>query len=136
MRVSLPNNSNTVKAAYIYRDACKSKANDDGSYECVAYGSYGFMFDSISLATITNKNSHEQENKTLVHEFSHFYGTRDHHNINGSASTQDLIEETGNEGYNRYCIHGEEKDNEFVVNNLIICDGCKSEIMKNRNKYS
>ena len=70
----------------------------------------------------------------FVHEFGHMYSTIDHYG-GGAWSTQEIIEETGNYGYNMNCIYGEYKECENIKSNLVICDGCKSLIIANRNRY-
>ena len=42
----------------------------------------------------------------------------------------------GYELYNSNCIYGEYKDTPSVISNLTICDGCKSVIEANRNRYN
>lgn len=65
----------------------------------------------------------------------HLYGVRDHYG-NGTPSTDSIIEETGNMGYNEECIYGEDTYDLSVINNLTICDGCKSIIEANKARYN
>ena len=44
--------------------------------------------------------------------------------------------QTGNNGYNKNCIYGENRENDDVLEEYIICDGCKSIIEDNKNLYN
>lgn len=93
----------------------------------------GMALSNKGVAMVMNFGSDESSQKTTIHEFGHFYGVKDHYS--GIAkSTEQIIEETGNIGYNRLCIYGE--DSLEAINGFIICDGCKSMIENNIDKFN
>ena len=128
LRIPFPNISNEVKIAYWGHDYCTEHNHSGRSFNGLAY-------DSIGLAIITNFSSQTSETKTLIHEFGHFYGVIDHYGSSG-LSTDQIIVQTGNNGYNRNCIYGENRENDDVLKEYIICDGCKSIIENNKNLYT
>lgn len=71
---------------------------------------------------------------TVVHEFGHLYGAPDHY-AGTTKSTEEINREYGSELFERKCIYGEDRLQSEVANGLIICAGCRAEIMKNRNRY-
>ena len=80
-----------------------------------------------------NDNNHS-ELKTILHEIGHWYGVKDHYG--GDVDSTDSIDPDKNLGYSKDCIYGENKENENVAGNLILCDGCKNIIQKNLNGYN
>lgn len=73
---------------------------------------------------------------TVVHEVGHWLKAPDHYGSSGELSTDDI--NVGKEGnpFNRACIYGEDRDKDPAQTNLIICQGCKNEIMKGiEDKY-
>ncbi len=70
----------------------------------------------------------------FVHEFNHLYDVEDHYGAQG-PSTQDMINE-GRIGYSENCIHGENRNNPDVYENLVLCDGCRAEIESYLWKYN
>ena len=92
-------------------------------------------FTNRGYVAVMNFSSSASELKTLVHEINHLYGVLDHYAIDDVPSTQEIMNQTGNNGYNRACIHGEDKENLGVLSNLTICDGCKSILQTNRTRY-
>ena len=50
-------------------------------------------------------------------------------------TTDQIIAETGNTGYNRNCIYGENKETSSVLSDYTICDGCKSIVKANIDRY-
>ncbi len=128
LRVPHPDVSSCVKVAYIGHEFCVSDEHDNHPF-------FGVTYPDIGLSAITNFESEEDETRTLIHEFGHFFKVEDHYGRNGKT-TEEIIISSGNTGYNRNCIYGENKETSSVTNNYIICDGCKSLIMKNANRYS
>ena len=129
-RVSVPNTSITLKVAFIGHDNCVIINN---SHRSNPY--YGLAFTSLGYVGVMNFSSSASELKTLVHEFNHLYGVLDHYDSGNAPSTEEIRKQTGNYGYSEYCIHGEEKEDPTVLNNLTICDGCKSILQANRTRY-
>lgn len=83
---------------------------------------------------ITNFQGKEKEIKTLIHEFGHHYNVEDHYG--GSAKSTQEIDPTGELGYSRDCIWGENKESDHVIDNYMICDGCRRIIEDNIEKYN
>lgn len=130
LRIPFPNTAAYVRVAYIGHDNC---AKVNGLHKPNYY--YGLTYESIGLVTVMNFDTAASETKTLVHEFGHLYMAPDHYG--GSVpTTEEIIEQTGNTGFSKNCIYGENKNTTSVINNLTICDGCAAVILANRNKYS
>jgi hypothetical protein len=127
-RIPFPDLTSFVKVAYIGHEICTEDNHTSHPY-------YGLTYPTIGLASVTNFYSETSETKTLLHEFGHFYGVIDHYG--GSAkSTEQMKNETGNNGYNRNCIYGENKESLLVLSEFTICDGCKDRIMTNINRFN
>ena len=129
-RVTRPNTSENVKIAFIGHNNCEVSGINHYSNPY-----YGLCYYNLGLMGIMNFVSEAQETKTLVHEFGHLYFVEDHYGGN-TRTTEQMIQETGNTGYSRNCIYGENKDQASVYNNLVICDGCASVIIANKNRFS
>lgn len=128
LRIPFPNLSHTVKVAYIGHELCTETSHTGCPY-------YGLTYESIGLATIMNFSSEESETKTFIHEFGHFYGIEDHYG--GSAkSTDEIRDDTGNAGYSEFCIYGENRECDSVLNNYTICDGCKTTLRNNMSRFN
>ena len=84
---------------------------------------------------ITNFTGSAAELKTTVHEFGHIYGAPDHYG-GSQLSTQEIIELTGDSRFSQYCIYGEQKDSDGIVDKVTICAGCRAVIESNRNMYN
>ena len=50
-------------------------------------------------------------------------------------STEEMNSITGNNLFSRQCIYGENREQDSVLSNCTICDGCWAEIMKNVADY-
>lgn len=72
----------------------------------------------------------------MIHKFGHLYGVKDHYDIGDVPSTDEIKITSDNDGYSKYCIYGENKDEASVYNTVTICNGCKSVIMANKDKYN
>lgn len=129
-RVPRPDISEYVTMAFIGHNNC---IVNGGSHYSNPY--YGLCYATLGLMGIMNFESEAQETKTLIHEFGHLYGVKDHYG-GSTQTTTEIIQSTGNTGYSRNCIYGENKDQEEVYTNLVICDGCASLIIANKNKFS
>ena len=129
-RIPRPNLSEFVTLAFIGHNNCVVSGNSH-----ITNPYYGLCNFAIGVMSITNFSSEAQETKTFVHEFGHLYNVEDHYG-NGTKTTTEIIQATGNTGYNRNCIYGENKDQEDIYTNLIICDGCASLIIANKDKFS
>ena len=127
LRIPFPDVSSTVKVAYIGHDYCTETNHSYRQYNGYAYVTKG-------LASITNFGSEASETKTLIHEFGHFYGVIDHYG-ESTQTTAQITASTGNTGYSEDCIYGENKGNPAVLVNFTICDGCKSIIEDNSDRY-
>ena len=132
-RIPFPDITETFKIAYIGHAICWDEPNEGCSRNNNLH-MYGCTWSEYGLMIITNHISVDDEIKTTVHEFGHMYGAIDHYG-EGTSSTDEIIEKTGNMGYSRYCIYGEEKSNVNVLADLTICDGCRDIIISNLRSY-
>ena len=128
LRIPFPDTSLEVKVAYLGHQFCIANTHLHFPY-------FGLAYPDIGLAAITNFSNVASETKTLIHEFGHFYGVIDHYG-GTELSTEDIINETGNLGYSAYCIYGENKETDDVLENYTICEGCKSIIESNKSLYN
>ena len=67
------------------------------------------------------------ETKTTVHEIGHLFGALDHCGLT-YPSTEEFNKKFDTNPFSKFCIYGEKKDDSQVLNNLLICDGCKAVI--------
>ncbi len=93
----------------------------------------GLAYTKLGLCGVMNFGTPSNETKTMLHEFGHLYGVDDHYGGDGKT-TQELISE-GKIGYSEYCIYGENRNSDEVLENYTICDGCKTLIASNYNRY-
>ena len=121
LRIPFPDLSRTFRMAYIGHNTCCII----GKHYSSPY--YGLTYSSIGLMTITNTASEASETKTMVHEFGHLFDAPDHYG-GSQPSTRDMNAETGDTSFNENCIYGEHKDDQEVMENLTICEGCKARI--------
>lgn len=130
LRVSFPDISSTTRMVFFGRQSC---ATVDGTHYSNPY--YGLTYPYLGLISITNFVSLESELKTIVHEFGHLYFAPDHYG--GSVqSTNDLNDSLNTDLFSINCIYGENKDTDYVITNMIICDGCKAYILANADRFS
>lgn len=135
--IPYPDPSSSLKMAYTGHDNCIAVRDAQGTFKRHADNPYnGLANRPLGLALVMRFSTVSAQTFTTVHEFGHLYGVIDHYGGSGIASTNDRIEATGNPGYSRLCMYGEDKINDNVVSNLIICEGCKDIINENRNKYN
>lgn len=83
-------------------------------------------------AAISNHSTVYSQKQTTVHEFGHFFRALDHYG-GTEKSTIDLQLEYPGAGYSPTCIYGEERIDTSVMQNMTICDGCKSAIRSGIN---
>lgn len=133
-RIPLPDTSSSVKMAYIGHQNCIQDVveTENGTVMTVHKSNpyFGICYPGLGLMAITNFSFFDSEQKTILHEFGHLYGTVDHHGIGGTPGST----ETGTE-YNRACIYGEDKEESYVMEDLLLCNGCKAMIRANRNMH-
>lgn len=51
-------------------------------------------------------------------------------------ATQDMNDRTSGAPYSSYCIYGEDKEDADVMNNYIICDGCRARMQAQASRFS
>lgn len=93
-------------------------------------------FSYIDLVAIMNDSSSTPELGTVIHEFGHLYGVKDHYGGTVGTTTEEMRNKYEDREYSEDCIYGENKFNSDVIAETKICDGCKSWIIENRNCYS
>ena len=130
-RIPFPNINNNTLLVFIGHRICKGYDADTGNDE---EGPLGLSWIDYGIASITNFDSTESEMKTIAHEIGHWYGAPDHYNIGDVPSTAELSASLGY-NFNSKCIYGEDKENSSVINNLVICEGCRTYIEANRGKF-
>ncbi len=136
-RMNFPKIESGLKMTYIGHLTCSVYRNSAGGFISHANGdTLGLTFREIGVCNVMNFNSANDETKTMVHEFGHLYDAPDHYGIGSVPTTQEKIDITGDNRFSEYCIYGEEKSNSDVVENLIICNGCKAIITANRNRFN
>ena len=136
-RMNFPKIESGLKMIYIGHLTCSVYRDSAGEFIDHDNGNtLGLTFSELGVATVMNFNSANDEIKTMIHEFGHFYGAPDHYGIGSAPTTQEQINITGDNRFSQYCIYGEEKSNSNVVENLIICNGCKAIITANRNRFN
>lgn len=136
LRIPFPDTDVSVKMAYIGHDNCVATRDSSGTLLNHSNNPYnGLTYSNIGLITVMNFNGASSETRTALHEFGHLYGAPDHYG-GSQPTTEQIIESTGNTGFNSYCIYGENRESPSVLSDLTICDGCKSFIEANRNKYN
>jgi len=134
-RVPLPNISSSFKVLFTGHDNCRIKTDENGNSVHETNTFAGLAYYTVGLVAVMNFSSLESELKTLVHEIDHIYGVMDHYDWGDAPTTEEIKNETGNYGYDRNCIHGENKNTTNVMNNLIICQGCKDIIEANKKAF-
>ena len=131
LRITPPDMTQTFRMAYIGHPTCL--VGDDGKHR----GAYlGLTYPARGLITITNFDSLESEIKTMVHEFGHLYDAPDHYGIGDVPTTTQYKIQTGDYRFNENCIYGDNKEDESVLSNLTICDGCRAVIEQNSKNYN
>ena len=135
-RMTFPNLNSAVKLTYIGHSFCNVYRNDDGEFIAHEYDDlYGLTYSQLGVCTVMNFDGVDSETKTMIHEFGHLYGAPDHYG-GSTLSTAQIKDETGDNRFSEYCIYGEERNEAIVLDNLLICDGCKARIDSNRNRFS
>lgn len=81
---------------------------------------------SLGLALTCRHDSDLGAFASLVHEVGHLLEARDH---DGEGMTNDFNDQEGEVIYNDNCIYGGEKRTASVYENLMICDGCRKDIL-------
>ena len=129
--INPPNTNVTLKLAYIGHQTCYYQGNEHeyGGIVGLANMDYGLAM------VASNGASEASELKTSLHEFCHLYGAPDHYNRLGAPSTAEKNSEVEGAPFSEDCIFGEYKNNDYVMNNLLICAGCRDAIESNKNEY-
>lgn len=126
-RITPPNINNNVLLVFVGHKYCRDNAQGNHNFG----GINGMAHRSSGFCMITNVGSELSERKTIMHELGHLFAANlDHYGGNG-PTTQDK-----GQGYSSLCIYGEDRENADVLNNLIVCDGCKAAIIAKSNKFN
>ena len=129
-RITFPNIDENTLLVFSGHDVCRIQDDKHkGRYNGLAWSDYG-------IALITNFGTSDSEKRTIIHEIGHWYGAPDHYDIGDIPSTTEIQQQTGDSRFNSNCIYGENKSSQNVVDNLIICDGCKARIIENIRTFS
>jgi len=136
-RIGAPSSSDTVKMAFLGQTMCVANSNG----QCSPVGFRGHIIDGNDTVAIISSESEQEECLTAIHEFGHLYGILDHYSLeeSGYMGTDMMNRIYGYRGYtfSETCIYGEGKFNDNAVNaNVIICEGCRSWVLENRDRYS
>ncbi len=133
-RIPFPDNLTTLKAVYTGHKCCRIINTGEDSNQHAGMPN-GIAYTAIGITMLFNTSSTLSNARVLLHEFGHFYGAPDHYNVN-CPSTEEIQLQTGNYGFNRECIYGEDRNTDNVLSNLTICDGCRAEIESYLWKYN
>ena len=126
LRIPFPDISQSVKIVFTGHKTC---AVVDLVHR--EHPFYGITFPDIGLMAIMNFDGATTETKTTVHEFGHLFGAPDHYDADGQNSTGYLNSLYSDRKFSDSCIYGAYKDSDNVMNNLIICEGCRKTIAEN-----
>ena len=129
LRVPFPDTSQNLKIFYMGHDNCYVDNLED-----VPNPLFGIAYSNFGIAMIMNFGGQSQETKTMVHEFGHLFGAKDHYG-NNTPTTEQMNDSADGGLYNDYCIYGKYKDLAFVCNELTICEGCRITITENKYRY-
>lgn len=136
-RIEEPSSSDTVNMAFLGQKMCVAGSNG----QCSPVEFRGHIIEGIDTVVILSSASEQEECLTAIHEFGHLYDIIDHYEADGSGGidTEYMNQHYGYRGYtfSETCIYGEGKFTSNIVNeDIIICEGCRSWILENRNRYS
>ena len=135
-RMTFPNMESAVRLTYIGHLICNVYRDKSGNFKSHAeHNENGVSYFQLGVCTVMNFGGVDTETKTMIHEFGHLYGALDHYG-GSTPSTQQMKDETGDNRFSEYCIYGEKRNDTIVLDNLLICDGCKARIESNRNRFS
>ena len=83
---------------------------------------YGCVHDRVST-----ESDPAYEVLTLVHEFGHRFGARDHYDVDSGDTTASLNAEFEDKEikFSDNCIYGANFTSDSVIENLLICEGCR-----------
>lgn len=124
----------TTTASVYYLGTKTCKETTSGHYQmknsagiCIKYlGLIGIM----KLDALTHGDKKDwlpAETETTVHEIGHLFGAPDHYG-SGRPTSQSLNTTYDTNIFSGNCIFGENKDDIDVMQNLVICDGCRAVI--------
>lgn len=141
-RMPLPQEPVDAVVLYIGHQTCNVR---DGRHTVsMYYGLTNYKYNIIAMNNIKKYSTSQGAyiynqvscTKTLVHEIGHLFRAPDHY-ANSVQSTTDINASDREYAglYDSECIFGEEKDLPNVAGNLIICEGCKADIIKNRHRF-
>ena len=130
-------NGEDVILAFTGHELCDcSDLTDTDDYGGV-YGVHFSNGDNANVCIVGNRDGEKQELKTLIHEFGHIFDAPDHYYSEEEIdigeekySTTTIRVAYEDETFSESCIYGENKDDNIVVNQLLICSGCKT-VMQN-----
>ncbi len=134
--IAVPDTSSTLKVAFVGHDTCCEDKNNLTSHPSNPIN--GLANETLGLAMITNFSSSDSEAKTLIHEFGHLYGVIDHYgSTDGSIlSTEQMNISQNTTKFSKTCIYGENREQDSVLDDFAICEGCSEIILRNMGKYN
>ncbi len=111
--------------------------NIDGEHGTVDHdGTRVSGFHGVNVAIIQYEaNDLFGSAQTVIHEFGHFYGAKDHYG-GSTPSTESMNATYGTNSFSPNCMYGESRSDQNIKENLIICTGCRNIIQANYNRYS
>ena len=121
-----PNLNNNTLLVFIGHEAlCEIK---DGNHSPV--DALGKSWPDVGVACIINNGTELSERKTILHEIAHWYQGEETLDHNYKLSIEEIIA-----GYDPDCIYGQYKSDEYVMENLLICQGCQNRIKANLSRF-
>ena len=82
-----------------------------------------------------NYSSEQSQIKTVMHEIGHMFYMPDHYGGSTKTTSQMNIE-NNTDVFKEACIFGEKRNDQQVLENYTICEGCLSFLQKNINRFS
>ena len=128
-----------VKVLFVGNEYCHADSTG-----CSPGGFAGLTSLDNNVAVISASTQNEKSYaKTVLHEIGHLYddknNTKDHYGSSklNVLSTDDKNKAAGKEGlFSEACIYGENRNNEEVLEKMIICEGCRQMTLANISRFN
>jgi len=121
-------NQYTVKMLYVGHNICFVDSSGYGHQfnSSSEVPIRGLSLDLIRSMVITDTRDEECETITAIHEFGHMFGVKDHYDKRESITSNKKD----------YCIYGYDKELITLVDEIVICPGCDTQLRENLYDYT
>ncbi|MBO5323856.1 MAG: DNRLRE domain-containing protein [Oscillospiraceae bacterium] len=126
-RIEPPATDRGIKVAYIGHEICLADKSGCDRKPTDSNPVFGMAAMSQRACCIACPKAPNKELCTTIHEIGHFFGAPDHYDA-GAAYSSEMLSAMLGKSFDQTCIYGELKDDEDVINNIIICEGCREMI--------